>query len=149
MVAVLLLLPCDHVDKQQALTAAVKVNGLQQLLATATGHGLLGLTDQGLAVKPVDWPFNGRQLSNRRGLRSNIRRREEWQNGPKCANANIAADEHDDGLMCSQLAESIDPAAHIWPGRTEGPIFFFFFTFLLQTAESAAFRLRRVRFTFE
>ena len=69
MVAVLLLLPCDHVDKQQALTAAVKVNGLQQLLATATGHGLLGLTDQGLAVKPVDWPFNGRQLSNRRGLR--------------------------------------------------------------------------------
>ena len=127
MVAVLLLLPCDHVDKQQALTAAVKVNGLQQLLATATGHGLLGLTDQGLAVKPVDWPFNGRQLSNRRGLRSNIRRREEWQNGPKCANANIAADEHDDGLMCSQLAESIDPAAHIWPGRTEGPIFFFFF----------------------
>jgi hypothetical protein len=84
MVAVLLLLLCDHVDKQQALTAPVKVNGLQQLLATGmvTGHGLLGLADQGLAMKPVDRPFNGRQLSNRRSLREILEAGKTGQNKP-------------------------------------------------------------------
>jgi len=84
MVAVWLLLLCDHVDKQQALTAPVKVNGLQQLLATGmvTGHGLLGLADQGLAMKPVDRPFNGRQLSNRRGLREILEAGKTGQNKP-------------------------------------------------------------------